>query len=118
MSLKQLRKRLTASVEELDALRLQQRYRGLGVTPIGDAVPRLPVRLGGEVQRLRTVPASGVPTLEVMVSDGTGEAVALFTGRRAIGGIEHGRGILLEGVGRVERGRLVLVNPVYTLLPG
>ena len=49
------------------------------------------------------------------MSDGTGEATAVFTGRRHIGGIEHGRGMLLEGVAHRERGRLIVLNPAYTL---
>ena len=63
-------------------------------------------------------PRAGSPTLEVVVSDGTGEAVAVFTGRRRIGGVDHGRGMLLEGVAHHERGRLVVLNPAYTLLAG
>ena len=56
-------------------------------------------------------------TLEVAFSDGTGRAVAVFTGRRRIGGISPGRAIVCEGVGRDEASRLVLMNPAYTLLP-
>ena len=66
---------------------------------------------------MRTVPRSGVPSLEIVVCDGTGDAVAVFTGRRAVGGLEHGRGVLIEGVAHDERGRRVILNPAYTLLP-
>ena len=51
------------------------------------------------------------------MSDGTGDLVVVFTGRRTIGGMGHGRGVLFEGVAHQERGRLVLLNPAYTLLP-
>jgi hypothetical protein len=40
----------------------------------------------------------------------------MFTGRNRIRGIETGRAVVVEGVGRRERGRLVIVNPAYTLL--
>jgi hypothetical protein len=53
----------------------------------------------------------------VTVNDGTGEAVAIFLGRRSLGGVEHGRGLLLEGVAHPEKGRPCLLNPAYTLLP-
>jgi hypothetical protein len=43
--------------------------------------------------------------------------VAVFTGRRYVAGLEHNRAVVLEGVARSERGRLVLMNPAYTLLP-
>ena len=107
MAFRDLKRKFTASVEELDTARLQDRYVGLGLTPIGEAPTRVPVRVGGD---------RGSPTLEVVVSDGTGEATAVFTGRRHIGGIEHGRGMLLEGVAHRERGRLIVLNPAYTLL--
>ena len=51
-----------------------------------------------------------------MVSDGTGSCTAVFTGRRAIGGMTHGRAVVLEGVAHIEHGRLILLNPTYTLL--
>lgn len=117
MGLSDLRRRLTASVEQLDEARLQDRYAGLELTPLGDAAARTPVRVGGEIKGMQVVPRAGAPSLEVTVSDGTGRAVAVFTGTRRIGGMDPGRGIVLEGVGRLERRRLVLLNPGYTLLP-
>jgi hypothetical protein len=118
VGLRDLRKKLGKSVEELHKERLRERYCAGGeVTPIGDAAERVPVRLSGEVRRLHTVPRSGVPALEIVVSDGTGDVVAVFTGRRSMGGMDHGRGVVLEGVAHRERGRLVVVNPAYTLLP-
>jgi hypothetical protein len=117
MALRDLKKRLTATVEELDDQRLQQRFTGIDLTPIAEAPTRVPIRVGGEVQRIRMVPRAGSPSIEVVVSDGTGDVIAVFTGRRSIGGVDHGRGILLEGVGVPDRGRTVIFNPAYTLLP-
>ncbi|MCU1388999.1 MAG: hypothetical protein JWL72_2337, partial [Ilumatobacteraceae bacterium] len=42
--------------------------------------------------------------------------VAVFTGRRSIAGVENGRGIVIEGVAREERGRRIMLNPAYTLI--
>jgi hypothetical protein len=117
VAFRDLKRRLTASLVELDAARLQDRYVGLGLTKIGQAPTRVPIRVGGEVKRLQMAPRAGSPTLEVVVSDGTGEATAVFTGRRHIGGVSHGRGMVLEGVAHLEQGRLVVLNPAYTLLP-
>lgn len=117
MGFRDLKRRLTASVDELDKVRLQDRYEGLDLTPIGEAPMRTPVRIGGEVQALQVVPRAGSPSLEVTINDGSGRAVAVFIGRRRIAGLDPGRGILLEGVGRHERHRTVLINPAYTLLP-
>jgi hypothetical protein len=116
MGLKDLTKRLTSSVQDLDKARLQSRYDGLCVTTIKDSPLREPVRLGGEVTAMQVVPRAGSPSLEITVSDGTGRAVAVFTGRRRIAGVDPGRGVLIEGVARKEGGRVILLNPAYTLL--
>lgn len=116
MGLKDLAKRMTSSIEELDRARLQTRYEGLDLTKLLECPLRQPVRIGGEVTGMQVVPRAGSPSLEVTVSDGSGRAIAVFTGRRHITGIEPGRGLLLEGVGRSEKGRVVLLNPAYTLL--
>jgi hypothetical protein len=117
MGLRDLKKRLTASVRELDDQRLQDRFHGLDITAMADIQCRTPVRVGGEITRMRTLPRSGVTAMEVTVSDGTGSAIAVFTGRRQLGGVEHNRAIVLEGVAHEERGKRVLLNPAYTLLP-
>lgn len=115
--LKKLRQRLAQSNDELHQQSLTDRYAAMGFEPIGAAPLRTRVTIGGEVQGLQVVPRAGSPSLEVTISDGTGRAVAVFTGRRRIGGIDPGRTIRFEGVGREERGRMLLVNPIYTLLP-
>ena len=108
---------MKTSVDDIDQARLQNRFATLGLTPILDAKPRDRTTLGGEVKRLRIAPRSGNPSLEVMVDDGTGSFYVVFTGRTALGGMHPGRGIAVEGVCHLERGRLVMLNPAYTLLP-
>lgn len=110
------RERLSRSIGELDARRLQERFVGVGVSPIADVVPRRPARFGGEVRSQHRSSAGGRPMLKVAVSDGSGTALAVFTGRTRIGGLEAGRAVLLEGVARREGERLVVMNPAYTLL--
>jgi hypothetical protein len=117
MGLRDLVKRLNATVDELDDERLQDRFSGLQLTALGELAARVPARIGGEITRTRIAPRSGVAAFEITVSDGTGTAVAVFTGRRYVAGLEHNRAIVLEGVARAERGRLVMLNPAYTLLP-
>jgi RecG-like helicase len=116
MGLKDLRKRFTQSLADLDKTRLQTRYDGLELTNIGETPLREPVRLVGEVAAMQVVPRAGSPSLEVTISDGTGRCTAVFTGRRHITGMDPGRGVLFEGVGRKEHGRVVILNPAYTLL--
>lgn len=112
-----LGQRLRASVDELERTRLSQRFAGLDLSPLSEVVARHPIRVGGEISRVVIAPRHGVPTLEVMISDGSGSITAVFTGRRAIGGIEHGRAVIFEGVAVPERDRHVIFNPAYTLIP-
>jgi hypothetical protein len=117
MGFRDLGKRLRASVDEIDDARLHGRFVGKQLSPIDHLPLRVPIRVGGEVTRMRITPRSGTPALEVVVCDGTGDLTVLFTGRRSIGGMTNGRGVLFEGVAHDERGRTVLLNPAYTLLP-
>ena len=106
MGLRDRVKRLSSSTEEIDQVRLQDRFCDVDCTSIADASERARVVISGEVKAIQVVP----------VGDGTGKAVAVFTGRRRIGGLEPGRAVLLEGVAGSQAGRLQLMNPAYTLL--
>jgi RecG-like helicase len=116
MAITGFRKRLRASVEELDRDRLEERYSGLDVSPIGEAPRREPARVAGEVQAMTVVPRATSPSLEVVISDGTGKVVGIFLGRRRVGGLRVGTGVVLEGVLQDERNRVVMLNPAYVLL--
>ena len=100
MGLKDIAKRLSASVEELDEDRLHHRYAALESTDIADVLPRSHVVVAGEVKAVQVVPRAGSPWLEVVISDGTGKAVAVFSGRRSI---ELPGGRTATGTGRRYR---------------
>lgn len=114
--LKNLRRKFTQSIDDIEDERLQGRSADLGVTRIADVPTRKSIVLGGEVQGLQVVPRAGSPSLEVTIGDGSGRAVAVFTGRRRLSGVDCGRRILIEGVGRQERGRILVINPSYTIV--
>lgn len=116
MALRDLRRRLTASADDLHREQLRERWADHPATAIGDVEVRTRVRIGGEVQGVQVVPRHGSPSLEVRVHDGTGRAIAVFTGRRSLGGMSPGRQVVLEGMAQAEGNRLVLMNPAYTLL--
>lgn len=116
MGLRDVRRRLRATTEELHRESLRGSWLEHGAVPIEDVEDRRRVCIGGEIQSVQVVPRAGAPSLEVSVHDGTARAVARFTGRRAIGGVTPGRRLLLEGLARSELGHVVLVNPSYTLL--
>jgi hypothetical protein len=110
-------RRLRTDPEQLERERLRERFGHRELTPI-EALPlRQHASVGGEVIRMTVRPRSGIPSFEVVIGDGTGVAVAVFTGRRSIAGVDHGRAMIIEGVARDERGRRVMLNPAYTLLP-
>lgn len=118
VGLRNLKKRWTTDTEDLHKESLQKKFCQIDdVTPMCDVKLRQIVKVAGEIKRIRTVPRSGVPALEIVVSDGTADATVVFTGRRALGGLEHGRGVVVEGVAHNERGKCVILNPSYTLLP-
>lgn len=75
------------------------------------------VRIRGTVFRIRLRPSLGMPTLEVTLADDSGSVVARWLGREAIAGVGLGRQMVLEGVASRESGALVLLNPIYELLP-
>ena len=114
--LNKLRTRLSQSLDDLDDERVSQRLSDLGVQTIADAPTRTPILLAGEIQGLQVVPRAGSPSLEVTIGDGSGRAVAVFTGRRRLGGVDCGRRVVVQGVGRRERGRLIILNPAYTIV--
>ena len=112
-----LRKRFTQTMEEVEQERLQTRVADLGLLPLVDMPCRKRVRVAGEIVVERIRPRSGIPAYEVVVSDGTGDVVAIFTGRHSVAGMTTGRAVVLEGVAHQEHGRHVMLNPGYTLLP-
>lgn len=65
---------------------------------------------------MRTRPTSGLPALVITLNDDSGHVTAIWTGRQAIGGIELGRTICLEGVATSTPDGTTFMNPAYTLL--
>ncbi len=84
---------------------------------IADAPARRRVVVEGQVVRMRARPTSGQPSLAVTISDDTGSITAVWTGRRAIGGVTLGRRLRVEGVAARAGDLLEFTNPAYTLLP-
>lgn len=108
---------MSRDIGELDAERLTERFAPLGLVHLADALPRTRVTVCGEVERITLKPRAGAPAMEIVIDDGTAEATVIFSGRPAVRGIGHGRCVVVEGVAFEERGRLVFLNPSYTLLP-
>jgi RecG-like helicase len=86
-----------------------------GSTRIGQAPMRERVKIAGVIRRLTVFPTKGNVALETVVSDGTGEVVVRFTGRRAIGGLTLGTRVVVLGVLGEQHGRVRMMNPVLEL---
>ena len=82
-----------------------------GSVRIGDAKPREKVKIAGVIRRLTVLPMQDNESLEVVVSDGTGEVLVQFMGRRAIRGLTLGTKVVVEGVLGQQHGRTVMLNP-------
>lgn len=82
-----------------------------GTTRIAECPSRKPVRVAGVVRRLTIRPREDC--MEAVISDGTGEVTAVWTGRSHIPGLSLGSRVTLEGVLSSERGRVRVVNPRY-----
>ena len=104
-------------MRELDAERLVDRFAELRLQPIGELEARDRSKVCGEVKRMTIRPRSGIPSTEIVINDGTGDATVIFSGRRHVAGIEHGHCIVIEGVAFADANRLVFLNPKYSLLP-
>ena len=104
-------------MRELDAERLVDRFADLRLQPLGELEARDRTKVCGEVKRMTIKPRSGIPSTEIVINDGTGDATVIFSGRRHVAGIEHGQCIVIEGVAFADANRLVFLNPAYSLLP-
>ncbi len=82
-----------------------------GTVRIADAPPRERVRIAGVVKRLTVFPMEGKESLEALVSDGSGEVVLVFMGRRGIQGFTLGTRVVVEGVMGDQRGASKMINP-------
>jgi len=85
----------------------------IGAVRIAGAPTREPVRVAGAVRRITVRTGEGYDSLVALVSDGTGEVMAAWTGRRSIPGLTLGTRIVLEGAIGEERGVRKMVNPRY-----
>jgi hypothetical protein len=120
MAIKDRFRKLTASVAELDSEKLRDYCtRFDGTVRIAEATPREEITVVGEITNLRIVPRpDGVPWLEATVSDGTGNLMLMWTGRRRIAGVAAGKRLVVSGRGapKGKGGRLLITNPKYQLL--
>jgi amino acid transporter len=84
--------------------------------PIAGLHHRDRVIVAGRVRQVRVQPRAGVATLQVTLTDGTGDIQIVFLGRRHIAGIVPGTCLSARGVVGEHAGHLEMLNPDYNLL--
>ena len=82
-----------------------------GSVRIAGAPRRQPVKIAGVIRRLTVFPLQDNESLEAVVSDGTGEVLVRFMGRRAIHGLGLGTRVVIEGVIGEQHGEVQMMNP-------
>ncbi len=82
-----------------------------GTVRIQDAEIRERAKIAGVIKRITVFPMEGKESLEVLVSDGTGEVTVVFMGRRGIPGLSLGTRVVVEGVLGEQRGAMRMINP-------
>lgn len=117
MGIRDIGKNLRANTSEINAARLVTRFEDLGHAKIGSISARERVTICGEIKRMSIKPRSGIPAVELVLNDGTGDATVIFSGRRQIPGIHHGQCLEITGVAFADHGANVFLNPAYIILP-
>src|SRR5262245_65986786 len=116
MAFKKMVERLTKPTDEIDREALTSFCDAHHLEAMDHLVARRSVHVGGEVRAVRIVPRAGAAALEVTISDGRGQVVAVFLGRRKIAGLSPGRKLAVDGVVARDGNRMLVFNPVYELL--
>ena len=82
-------------------------------TAVAALVPRQRSRVAGEIESVASFERPWVRTDAVLV-DGTGALVLRFLGRASVPGVSAGARVVVEGTPALERGVLVMRNPLYS----
>jgi hypothetical protein len=84
-------------------------------TAIAALVPRQRSRVAGKVESVASFQRPWVRTDAVLV-DGTGALVLRFHGRAGVPGMAVGALVVAEGTSALERGVLIMRNPLYSFV--
>ncbi len=82
-------------------------------TAIAALVPRRRAVVAGTIESVASFERPWVRT-DAVLADGTGELVLRFHGRSAVPGMTAGTHVVAEGMPALERGVLVMRNPLYS----
>jgi hypothetical protein len=88
-----------------------------GTTAIAALVLRQRAVVAGTIETVASFERPWVRT-DAVLNDGTGALLLRFMGRRAVPGIIAGRRLVAEGTPALERGVLLMRNPLYSFAAG
>ncbi|PFG35512.1 ATP-dependent DNA helicase RecG [Flavimobilis soli] len=117
MSLRTALKRVLANQDEVAATEERIHSAKQGTTAISDLVERRHAEVSGLIRSVVLRPTDRVQAVEAELFDGSGSVDLVWLGRRRIAGIEPGRRVRVAGLVTSDRGRTVIFNPRYELLP-
>lgn len=83
--------------------------------PIAEVVFRRRAQVQGRARSVRVRPWGDIPTLELVLTDGSAALTVAFLGRRSLAGIAPGATLTVEGMVGERNGKLVILNPAYRL---
>ena len=78
MGIKDVFKSASKPVREIDSERLVDRFAELRLQPLSELEARDRTKVCGEVKRMTIKPRSGIPSTEIVINDGTGDATVIF----------------------------------------
>ncbi len=115
MALRRFVHKITKTTAEIDREKLGAFCESCAATPIGELELRKVGRTVGEIRSVRIVPRAGAAAVEATVTDGDDSIIAVFLGRRRVGGISTGRRLEIEGMVARDGNRKLMFNPIYEL---
>ncbi len=115
MALRRFVEKITRTTEDIDRARLEDFCATCDGERIGSLPARQRARVAGEIRSVRIVPRAGSAAVEATINDGHDSIVAVFLGRRRVGGINTGRRLIIEGMVAKDGNRRLIFNPTYQL---
>ena len=88
----------------------------MNATAVASLEPRRRATVAGQIRSVESY-EHPYPRTEVELDDGTGTILLRFVGRREVPGFAPKLDVVVEGTPRLERGALVMWNPLYCFAP-
>ncbi len=88
----------------------------MNTTAVASLQPRRRATVAGQVRSVESYERPS-PRTDVELDDGTGTIVLRFVGRRQVPGFAPKVDVVAQGTPGLERGTLVILNPLYSFAP-